>query len=652
MWQALHGAHAPTLQELKATERLPSPQGVAMEIIRLTRGDNFTNAQLAHIIQSDPALCGRLIRAANCAALSGRRPVASVSDAILVLGIPAVRQLVLGFSLISRYQQGACEGFDYQAYWSRALLLAIAAQHLCQHIKVAAAEEVFACGLLAHIGRLALATAYGERYAQVLKQAGDLEGQPLAEVEHQALSLDHLTLGSAMLADWGIPGLFVSALRARFEPDTAGFAEGSRSLALARAFHLSERMASLCLADEAEQQLQLPAILFEAARLAIDSEEFERIRTTVLSEWREWAQILDVPLIDVRVASVGTSSAPAPAAGTPAIASQQLSPAMRLRILDLGLHEPAIEALREQILGDGHSLVSVADMAHAMAGLVEFKPHLLLLALDLPDGDGLALLKAIRSTESGAHIYIIAVARGAQTERLLQALNAGADDCLSLPLTAPLLLARLRAAQRMLRTQIALSRNLDEMRHFAKDLALNNRRLKQQLLTDELSGLPNRRYCRERLEQAWTGVQRRGGGLAVLLVDIDGFKRVNDDSGHAVGDEVLCRAAMLLRGRARLQDVVCRTGGAEFSIICLDTSAVEALRCADRLRQIIEEQSADEDGRLPAITVSIGVAAAQTQMNDAEELLRRAGRALYQAKTLGRNRVCLWSVKGARATSE
>lgn len=650
MWQAIHGAHAPTLQELKATERLPSPQGVAMEIIRLTRSDNFTNAQLAHIIQSDPALCGRLIRAANCAALSGRRPVAAVNDAIVVLGIPAVRQLVLGFSLISRYQRGACEGFDYQGYWSRALLLAIAAQHLCRQIKVAAAEEVFACGLLAHIGRLALATAYGERYAQVLKRAGDLEGQALAAVEHQGLALDHLTLGSAMLADWGFPGLFVSALRARYEPDAAGFAEGSRSLALARAFHLSERITSLCLVDAAEQQLQLPATLFEAARLAIDSEELERIRTAVLGEWREWAQILDVPLIEVR--SAGTSRALRQAAQPPPTMQHSLSPGMRLRILDLGLHEPAIEALRAQILADGHSVVSVADMAHAMAGVVEFKPHLLLLALDLPDGDGLDLLKAIRCADSGAHIYIVAVARGAQTERLLQALNAGADDCLSLPLTTPLLLARLRAAQRMLRTQLALSRNLDEMRHFAKDLALNNRRLKQQLLTDELSGLPNRRYCRERLEQAWTGAQRRGGELAVLLVDIDDFKRVNDEFGYAIGDEVLCRAAMLLRGRARLQDVVCRTGGAEFSVVCLDTPAVEALRCADRLRQAIEQQSADQDGRLPAITVSVGVAVMQMEIKEAEELLRRAGRALYQAKMFGRNRVCLWSVNGARATSE
>jgi diguanylate cyclase (GGDEF)-like protein len=632
------------LEELKATERLPSPQGVAMEIIRLTRGDNFTNAQLAHVIQSDPALCGRLIRAANCAALSGRRAVASVSDAILVLGIPAVRQLVLGFSLISRYQRGACAGFDYQRFWGRALLLAIAAQNLCKQIKVAAAEEAFACGLLAHIGRLALATAYEERYAQVLKQAGDLEGEALAETERAAFALDHLSLGGAMLADWGFPNLFVSALRARFEPNSAGFAEGSRLLALARAFHLSERIASLCAADEAERQVQLPGILFEAARLAIDSEEFEAIIDTVQNEWREWVQILDVPLIEVSAAK------PIAAIAAPAMqASERLSPNLRMRILDLGLNDPAIESLRAQIMNEGHTVVSTHDTEHALAGLVEFKPHLLLLALDVPENDGLAFLKAIRATQFGAHVYIIALAHGEQNPLLLQALDLGADDCLGLPFGAPLLMARLRAAQRMLRAQNALSKNLDEMRHFAKDLAVNNRRLKQQLLSDELSGLPNLRYCRERLEQAWTGVQRRGGELAVLLIDIDNFRRVNDLNGHAVGDEVLCRTAMLLRGRARLQDVVCRTGGAEFTVICLDTSAGDALRCAERLREIIEDRSADAEHRLPAITVSVGIAAAHQGIKEADELLRRAGRALYQAKTLGRNCSHSWGAAQPQA---
>ena len=113
-------------EQLKATGVLPSPKGAAMAIIRLTRRDDVPLGELAHAVKSDPAFVGRLIKAANSVQMGTRRPVASVNDALVVLGIPTVRALALGFSLLSENRTGRCQNFDYSRFWSHSLVCAIA----------------------------------------------------------------------------------------------------------------------------------------------------------------------------------------------------------------------------------------------------------------------------------------------------------------------------------------------------------------------------------------------------------------------------------------------------------------------------------------------------------------------------------------------
>ena len=149
-------------EQLKATGVLPSPKGAAMAIIRLTRRDDVPLGELAHAVKSDPAFVGRLIKAANSVQMGTRRPVASVSDALVVLGIPTVRALALGFSLLSENRTGRCRNFDYSRFWSHSLVCAIALQTLVIRTRLAPSEECFSIGLLSHIGELALATLFTE----------------------------------------------------------------------------------------------------------------------------------------------------------------------------------------------------------------------------------------------------------------------------------------------------------------------------------------------------------------------------------------------------------------------------------------------------------------------------------------------------------
>jgi len=109
----------PRFDELKTTGKLPSPAGVALAVIELCRRDGIGVDEIAHAVRADPALSGRLIKFANSAANSLRRPVVSVPEAIRMVGVSTVRQLVLGFSLLGQYRNGACKVFDYGRFWSR-----------------------------------------------------------------------------------------------------------------------------------------------------------------------------------------------------------------------------------------------------------------------------------------------------------------------------------------------------------------------------------------------------------------------------------------------------------------------------------------------------------------------------------------------------
>ena len=138
-----------TLEHSPLNGELPSPKGVALAILELCRKDDATIAEVARIAQPDPALASRLIRQANSAAHGATRPVASVTEAIMRLGMGTVRNLALGFSLVDQYQNGPCGQFDYQGFWSHSLLMGLAMQKFSSMTGAGSSEELFACGLLA-----------------------------------------------------------------------------------------------------------------------------------------------------------------------------------------------------------------------------------------------------------------------------------------------------------------------------------------------------------------------------------------------------------------------------------------------------------------------------------------------------------------------
>jgi diguanylate cyclase (GGDEF)-like protein len=163
--------------------------------------------------------------------------------------------------------------------------------------------------------------------------------------------------------------------------------------------------------------------------------------------------------------------------------------------------------------------------------------------------------------------------------------------------------------------------------------------LEELAITDFLTGLFNRRQFDKVLQQEWGRMKRYGSQFALLLLDIDHFKQVNDRFGHQAGDEVLRKIAEILRAEVRVEDVVARFGGEEFAIIALNVHSKRARDLADRLRETVE--ASPMPAGVDQVTISIGSAATSdmTRRDHEEDLIACADKALYIAKERGRNRV-------------
>ena len=163
--------------------------------------------------------------------------------------------------------------------------------------------------------------------------------------------------------------------------------------------------------------------------------------------------------------------------------------------------------------------------------------------------------------------------------------------------------------------------------------------LEEQAMVDPLTEIPNRRAYEERLAQEWSRFQRSGSPFSMLMVDLDRFKRINDDFGHAVGDTCLQGVVSLLKPNLRSSDFLARFGGEEFVVILPDTDKEGAVRAGEKLRKKVEKANFVYDGEKVNVTISVGGTQAKESDKNTGELFVRLDSAMYQAKETGRNRM-------------
>ena len=286
------------------------------------------------------------------------------------------------------------------------------------------------------------------------------------------------------------------------------------------------------------------------------------------------------------------------------------------------------EKLAARLSAAGHEVQRATSSAEALERSREQGLDLLMVSLHLAGEDGLRLCSRFRSQDQTRHVPILLILDEDELEQLAKGLELGVTDYLIRPIDHNELLARTR-------TQIRRRRYHDKLREMLdKSVSL--------AYTDALTGVYNRRYMNAHLDRKIMEISDTQKPLSVVIFDIDHFKQVNDNYGHAGGDEVLRTLAERVGSSIRDFDLLARYGGEEFVVIMPSTPADVAAMVAERLRQRLEAQAFEVSGHdqpLP-ITASLGVATTTDPMETADNLLARADAALYAAKRGGRNRVC------------
>ena len=289
------------------------------------------------------------------------------------------------------------------------------------------------------------------------------------------------------------------------------------------------------------------------------------------------------------------------------------------------------DLIRVSLSSDPVELHSAYDGTSALSLAASLKPDLILLDLELSSTHGFDVCRQLKSDPAIAQIPLIFITSTGGIAEKIKGLNLGAVDYVTKPFDQGEARARILSALRAKQLQDQLARNAN---------------------VDVLTGVGNRRYFDQRAATELSRSRRHHQPLACVMLDLDHFKTLNDTHGHPFGDEVLRRLGQLLTETCRTEDVVCRYGGEEFVILTpgLDRKAASGL--AERLRRAIASLELQAESVAVKLTCSFGVAEVDVNTQSSADLVRRADKALYEAKRGGRNRVvCLVARKAAAAVA-
>ena len=658
--------------ELKAQGRLPSIKGVALSILEASSNDDISLNRIAQIITPDPALTARLIKISNSAMYPGSRPVASLQDAIAKLGMSQVRHIALGFALVSENKEGVCEAFDYASFWARSMIRGSLMRHACSMMKLGSAEEMFTLGLLSKIGELALATAYPDKYSDLLTAGFD--GLTLRRKEFDAFGMDAPRLSAALMEDWKLPAPFAASalLESSFKESETPRIKGLAAL-IAGAEKVAIGWVGL---QETSKEERLNTLLGSVSLMLKDliiagglnlddptSDEVEAMTKSAFEEALAWLESLAIlPKLKSR-----RSRGPGRIVSHESPYSSQNSTPKRTISELLLTPESGLSEIRALIgSSDSGSIKTLAQALSIRSGqihalrnkdqlfdeLLDFAPNVLFLDFD-PDPSFLWLLESIKETDIGKELLVIIICRSDQESKIPPLLLKGADDFIVRPFTLTHASAKVATAEKVAGITSVLKESKEGLKRYALEMETVNKKLQQTALSDILTGLPNRQLFNDRLNRAIEVFPKKANKImALLMIDLDNFKNINDSFGHPTGDDMLRQMSNRLKPLMKIGDSLARMGGDEFTIILRDvTNEQEVLDFVNKVQMKISEPIPIH-GKESKMSASVGVSLYPAHGHDSETLIKHADLALYKAKQTAKGSANIYSKDLSEAVSK
>ena len=483
--------------------RLPSPPLIAVKILEEVRKDDFSFKDLAYLIESDPALTARILKASNSSYFNPRSKVTSIEKALALLGSATVTNIALSFVLVSELQVESNGTFDTTLFWRRALTAAVAAEMISTLVG-SPYRDIFVISLLQDIGILVMHGSKPHNYQKVF-QYRERHRIPLCEVERELFGFDHQELGAELLKNWQLPEDIFAPIRHHHSGDKVSC-------------RFQQQRDILCVAD-------------------------------CLASFHS---------------------------GTPG--HDEINQAKRILYDTFGLLEKEVETLIENVAARSIEILDSFEIPpNAMRPL------------------SLILQEANQELSNLYDVYEL------QAIELKQ--------------------AKEKADKRV--------QELHEANVLHRELAFR----------DGLTGVYNRRFFQEALDNELMRAQRYDRKFSLVILDVDNFKKINDAHGHTVGDLVLINVSKSVQEMMRATDIFARYGGDEFVIIMPETDLSDAIAVAENMCSRVEMLVTTVGNVSIKTTISLGLTSyvATIGKKTSEQVIDMADKALYIAKHSGKN---------------
>ncbi|RJP37037.1 MAG: HDOD domain-containing protein [Phycisphaerales bacterium] len=270
---------------------LPSPTGVALEVLALADREDATVDQFVEIIRTDPALVQRMLRIINSPFSGTSRPILDVRTVAILLGIRTVAVIALGISVIDRKHGATCRSFNYRAFWPRSLARAVAMERLCCIGRDLSPPEGFTLGLLSDMGALVLANAAPDEYAPLIDAATDESDLLRRERNHFGITRHELT--ARLLAHWGLPAQLSRMPIMALQGDAPQKPPQRRYLQITRKLAFANQLATLIVAPVIDSD-DLHALMDDAVACGVGRESFEQTFDGITAQWRDAGKVFEV----------------------------------------------------------------------------------------------------------------------------------------------------------------------------------------------------------------------------------------------------------------------------------------------------------------------------------------------------------------------